>query len=76
MIGLCDQMFREVLSLGNLSSNWINDCYMNISNTIINNGKTWGLFKITGGVKLGCPLWTTLFILFILYTATDPNETK
>ena len=55
----------EKFNFGQSFINWVKTCYTNISSTIINNGTTCGFFEITRGVRQGCPLSTTLFILCI-----------
>ena len=42
---------------------WVKTCYSNIYSTIINNEYTGGWFQITKGMRQGCPLSSTLFVL-------------
>ena len=55
----------EKFNFGESFRKWVEICYTNISSTVINNGFTSGWFEIKRGVRQGCPLSTSLFILCI-----------
>ena len=42
---------------------WVKLCYTNIYSTVINNGFSSGWFRISRGVRQGCPLSCALFVL-------------
>ena len=43
--------------------NWISLLYNNISSCVINNGYTSDFFKVSCGVRQGCPLRPMLFVM-------------
>ena len=55
----------ERFNFGESFRRWVKICYSNIASTVINNGYSCGWFQISRGVRQGCPLSTSLFILCI-----------
>ena len=44
---------------------WVKLCYTDISSIVVNNGNFSEPFKIERGVRQGCPLSSSLFILCV-----------
>ena len=53
----------EQFGFGNDIRKWVKLFYTNISSCVINNGHTSNYFKLTRGVRQGCPLSCYIFII-------------
>lgn len=53
------------LNFGNKFRTWVDLLYADITSTVLVNGKSTAPFKVKSGVRQGCPLSPTLFILAI-----------
>ena len=62
------QYIFDTLKNFNLGKNfidWVKLCYTNIYSIVVNNGFSSGWFKISRGVRQGCPLSCVLFVLCV-----------
>ena len=74
----CIHKCLETFHFGLDLRRWINVFYTDISSCVLNNGYASKHFHLKRGVRQGCPLFGTLFIIAIelLYLESQTRQTK
>lgn len=70
------EMTLEKFGFGDVFRRWIIIFYTDISSCCVNNGKITPFFKISRGIRQGCPISALLFILVVEVLAEKIREDK
>ena len=66
----------KFFNFGDTLINWIQIIYNNIESTVINNGHTSQFFKLSRGIRQGCPISPYLFIIAVEVMAIYIRQDK
>jgi len=66
----------NLFNFGNSIKKWISTFYTNSESSVLNNGFSTNYFKLSRGVRQGCPLSPHLFILAVEVLATKIRQDK
>ena len=66
----------EAFNFGNKFKKWFNVLYNNVQSSVVNGGFMTNYFEITRGVRQGCPLSPSLFILAVELLALKICENR
>ena len=66
----------EAFNFGNKLKKWFNALYNNVQSSVVNGGFMTNHFEITRGVRQGCPLSPSLFILAVELLALKIRENR
>ena len=66
----------KFFNFGEMFTKWVKVIYNNIQSTIINNGHTSEYFKLSRGIRQGCPISPYLFIIAVEVMAIYIRQSK
>ena len=66
----------EVFNFGNKFKKWFNVLYNSVRSSVVNGGFMTNYFEITRGVRQGCPLSPSLFILAVELLALKIRQNR